>query len=187
MKMEYKLLILLTIFLLLFSFPLFSSQRNWAVGDTTSFWAYDFGFFQKYYKVNAMLRSIGDHCYIFTQEDTLTTLSIAANVSYIIFQFSFISFPAREVGGTLYRTSDFGETWQGSGTGVPTDFSVVCLAYHSTSSNTGVLLAGLFGGGAYWNFKAGNGDWPNQNDSLGDLMVNAVAISPDTMSLEYRM
>lgn len=188
MKMEYKLLILLTIFLLLFSLPLFSSQRNWAVGDTTSFWAYDFGFFQKYYKVNAMLRSIGDHCYIFTQEDSLSILSIAANVYFSTSKYTFVSFPLKDETKTVYRTTNYGANWGGGqGTqGFPSGYTATSLAFHPISNVLSVLLAGLQGGGTCWTINAGT-NWINKNDSLGDLKVRAVAICPDTMSSEYRM
>ncbi|TET22785.1 MAG: hypothetical protein E3J78_02740, partial [Candidatus Cloacimonadota bacterium] len=186
MRMHNKIIMLISLFIFVLFAALYSQQSSWQVGDTTSFWAYDFGFFQKYYKVNAMLRAIGDHCYIFSQEDTLSIHAVEANIPLAIFRYTFVSFPIQDEVRTLYRTSDLGITWQGTGSNFPYGVTVTSLTFHPTSAVMGILLAGFKGGGVYSTMNAG-GSWVAKNDSLTDLRINAVAVSPDTMSTTYRM
>lgn len=43
------------------------AQEEWSVGDTTSFYYFDFHFFRRYERTSMTLRGMGDHCYIWTQ------------------------------------------------------------------------------------------------------------------------
>ncbi|MFQ6092148.1 MAG: FlgD immunoglobulin-like domain containing protein [bacterium] len=57
--------------------------QEWEVGDTTSFWAFDFHFFMRYYKTQMTLRAMGDHCYVWTEgsswaQDYIDSADVAA-------------------------------------------------------------------------------------------------------------
>ena len=42
--------------------------QPWEVGDTTSFWAFDFHFFMRYYRTQMTLQAIGEYCYVWTED-----------------------------------------------------------------------------------------------------------------------
>ena len=44
--------------------------QPWEVGDTTSFYYFDFHFFALYDKTQTTLRGVGDHCYVWTQDSS---------------------------------------------------------------------------------------------------------------------
>ena len=44
--------------------------QEWTVGDTTSFYFFDFHFFTNYYKTPMTLQGIGEHCYVWTQDSS---------------------------------------------------------------------------------------------------------------------
>ena len=44
--------------------------QEWSVGDTSSFYYFDFHFFTNYYKTPMTLRGVGEHCYVWTQDST---------------------------------------------------------------------------------------------------------------------
>ncbi|UCE19880.1 MAG: hypothetical protein JSV84_05935 [Gemmatimonadota bacterium] len=53
--------------------------QPWEVGDTASFWAYDFHFFREYYRTRMTLRAIGDHCYVWVQDSSWNKGNIDSN------------------------------------------------------------------------------------------------------------
>ena len=49
-------------------FPLTVSGQTYNLGDTLTFWTYDYGFFSGYYQTNATCQAISEHLYIFVED-----------------------------------------------------------------------------------------------------------------------
>ena len=50
------------------SVEMVAAQDGWSVGDTSSFYFFDFSFFTAYRKSPMTLRGMGEHCYVWTQD-----------------------------------------------------------------------------------------------------------------------
>lgn len=149
-------------------------------GDTASFWAYDYGFFQRYYKVNALKRAEGDYCHIYTAEDYLSLADINVNPATgalyaVAWNFLFIS-------------TDDGESWDTTGPQEEEDVwtEINCLAAHAKSSTKGVVMLGTPSYGIYWTENDGT-SWKEKNSSLGNKLIRAVAIAPLEQNSKYNM
>lgn len=78
----------------------------------------------------------------------------------------------------LYKTSDFGATWQATGTGLPTGDTIAALA---TGASPTTLLAGTVQHGVYASADGG-ATWTARNSGLpsGAVNVNALLTEPST-------
>ena len=59
--------------------PLQMSGQTYDVGDTLSFWAYDYGFYSGYYQTSATCQAVSDHMYIFVEDTTWNSSWISDN------------------------------------------------------------------------------------------------------------
>ena len=117
-----------------------------------------------------------------TMNATFTSLAAdaAANTLYIGGYTTTTAVPP-VVTGHIYKSTDGGDTWAETSTGLPA-VPVLCLAAHPTAP--GVVYAGTQGGGVAVT-KDGGASWATNNAGLDDVFVDAIAFDPTNPTVVY--